>query len=141
MKKAKIKPTLKTAVPKISPTQPTRLNENIIFSFKYLDFTNTKFQLPDAKPDYFPVLIKRFQSICNLTLNQFRVDCAASMHRHSINWKTATEKDFKNLPQQLQDGEDFQFSISKVKYGRIHGVLSDNIFFIVWFDPDHKLFT
>jgi len=84
-------------------------------------------------------MIKRFQDICCLTLSQFRVNCSGSIHSHPIYWKTATENKFKNLPQHLQDGEDYQFSISQVKYGRIHGVLLDNIFYIVWFDPFHKL--
>jgi len=109
-KNAKIKPYHKKSKSQIAPTESDKLKENIIFSYKYLDFTNNKFQFPKNKPDYFVKMIERFK-----------------------------EKGFKNLPQQLQDGEDYQFSISKVKYGRIHGVLLDNIFYIVWFDHAHNL--
>ena len=139
MNKLKIKPHLRKSEVKILPIKSDRLKESIIFSFKYLDFTNKKFQFPKNKPNYFITMIKRFQSICCLTLNQFKVDCSESIHSHSIDWKTVTENRFKNLPRQLQDGEDYQFSISQVKYGRIHGILLDNIFYIVWFDHAHKL--
>jgi len=87
MKKAKIKPHLKKTELKVIPKESDRLKEYIIFSFKYLDFTNKKFQFPKDKPDYFVAMIERFQSICCLTLNQFRVNCSESIHSHPINWK------------------------------------------------------
>jgi hypothetical protein len=124
---------------KIIPQTPSKLKEHILFSFRYLDFSNKKFQFPENKPDYFINLIHRLQETCKITLEDFRITSAKSFHSHAICWITATENQFKNLPKQLQDGEDWQFSITKVKYGRIHGVLLDNIFFIVWFDPYHKL--
>jgi len=139
MGKAKIKPHRRETSATISPAQISKLEEKIIFSFSYVDFENKNFQMPENRPEYFAEVISRFREICRLTLNQFRVECAKGLHCHAIRWSTATEKGFKNISLELQEAEDFQFSISKVKYGRIHGVLLDNIFYIVWFDPDHKL--
>ena len=139
MGKAKFKPYHKDSNTFISPEKTSRLGEHILFSFRHVDFGNKEFQMPENKPEYFNEVVNRFQEVCKLTLNQFRVECSKSLRCHAINWRTATERGFNNIPLELKEAEDFQFSISKVKYGRIHGVLLDNIFYIVWFDPYHKL--
>lgn len=139
MGKAKIKPHRREPSIAISPAPISRLKEKIIFSFSYVDFENKNFQMSDNKPEYFTEVINRFKEICRLTLDEFINKNARVFHCHSINWDTATESGFKTAPPELQDARDYQFSISKVKYGRIHGILLDNIFYVVWFDPDHKL--
>ncbi len=34
----------------------------------------------------------------------------------------------------------WQFQIETNKYGRIHGIFIDDVFFIVWLDPNHRLY-
>lgn len=139
MRKAKFKLYHKDSTTFISPAQTSKLGENIIFSFRHVDFENKKFQMPENKPEYFTEVVNRFKEVCRLTLGQLTGKDARVFHCHAINWNTATESGFKNISTELQDAKDYQFSITKVKYGRIHGVLLGNIFYIVWFDPDHKL--
>jgi len=34
----------------------------------------------------------------------------------------------------------YQFSLSSNEHGRVHGFLIDEVFYIVWLDPDHQLY-
>ncbi|MBM7624797.1 hypothetical protein [Sporohalobacter salinus] len=65
------------------------------------------------------------------------------LRNHRINWnrEEVTENGF-GLPLDDDDGvlnESWQFSISRNKHGRVHGFIIDNIFYIVWLDPEHNL--
>lgn len=35
----------------------------------------------------------------------------------------------------------YQFQIFANEYGRVHGFFSENIFYIVWLDPEHNLYS
>ncbi len=34
----------------------------------------------------------------------------------------------------------YQFSLSSNEHGRVHGFFIDEVFYIVWLDPDHLLY-
>ncbi len=53
---------------------------------------------------------------------------------------TSEPSGFNILDPQLQDCMPYQFEISSNEYGRVHGFMLENIFHIVWFDPDHNLY-
>jgi hypothetical protein len=40
----------------------------------------------------------------------------------------------------LREYSPLQFMISKNEHGRVHGFARDNVFHVVWFDPEHKLY-
>jgi hypothetical protein len=53
-----------------------------------------------------------------------------------------TEKDgFAHLNEQLRQIPAYQFQVSSNEHGRIHGLVIGNIFFIIWLDPDHRLYV
>ena len=65
---------------------------------------------------------------------------ASSLHCHELDWnKTSRPKGFSHLKNLSQDHEPFQLGVGKVK-GRIIGFFVDDIFYVVWFDPDHLLY-
>jgi len=37
------------------------------------------------------------------------------------------------------DEQAFEFNVSVNKHGRVHGYFVENIFYIVWLDPQHSL--
>ena len=113
-----------------------------MFSFKHLDLINKKFSISHRKGNYLTKVIKRFKDLSSLKVVQdFLSNRSHGLRIHPIKWKETTEPDgFKNLNKQLQDLTPYQFEISANKHGRIHGFLLDNIFFIVWFDPEHRLY-
>jgi hypothetical protein len=64
-----------------------------------------------------------------------------ALRAHPIDWDKTTEPDgFTCLNEQLRSLDGFQIEIEKELYGRIHGFPLENIFFIVWLDPDHNLY-
>lgn len=63
-----------------------------------------------------------------------------SLRAHPIEWPGTTEpQGFIHLNSELRESPAHQFSVSANEHGRIHGFCIDNVFFVVWFDPDHNL--
>ena len=102
---------------------------------------NQKFLIRDRKSRYFEKMLERMKAICGSSLKEILSNRSSSLRAHPIDWSETTEpRGFLNLNQQLQQIEPYQFQISANEHGRVHGFFIENIFFIVWFDPDHKLY-
>ncbi|QKQ77934.1 hypothetical protein FBB35_25410 [Nostoc sp. TCL240-02] len=75
-------------------------------------------------------------------LTDFRLLCKklGCSRCHPIKWEDTREKAF-GLPNEEQLVDiPYQFSISSNEHGRVHGFFIDEIFYIVWLDPDHLLY-
>ena len=44
------------------------------------------------------------------------------------------------LNEQLRGEDAWEFEITRNEHGRVHGLLLDETFYIVWIDPDHNLY-
>lgn len=113
------------------------------FSFRHLN-SNDKFgheKVVDTAT-YLPQLLTRLQSISNLKLSEFRANKDSSLRAHTHDWNKTTEiKGFAHLSTQLQSCEAWQFQLSANEHGRVHGVLIDEVFYVVWLDPGHLLYA
>ena len=121
----------------------TTLDEGFLkFSFKYLDLHgNPKFSLSHCEGDYLDKLLCRLRDISGLPIEDFRWKRRDSVRSHPISWAETTEPEgFKHLNPQLREEEAWQFQITKDIHGRIHGLLLEDIFFVIWIDPRHKLY-
>lgn len=117
-------------------------DSSVHFSFKYLDINNQKFSINGKKSKYFEKMLERLKGICLMTQKEIINNRSKSLRAHQINWSDTTEpRGFSQLNQQLQQILPYQFEISANEHGRVHGFFIDNIFFIVWFDPDYKLYN
>jgi len=69
-----------------------------------------------------------------------RADRATRFHR--IDWKDdwVSECGFGINGMPTLDDEAWQFAVSANQHGRVHGFLIYNLFYVVWLDPDHKLY-
>jgi hypothetical protein len=74
-----------------------------------------------------------------------------SAHRHVIDFDRTSERDgFIAAPgidtDQLAFSEAWQFPVCPESrhepecFWRVHGFIVDDVFFVVWLDPDHKLY-
>jgi hypothetical protein len=110
------------------------------FSFKYLDSTNEKFSPQECSVEFFRALIEAIQAYSHWTVERF-TDQNNKDHRHIIVFEETTEPDgFSTLEEdQLAYHDAWQFGLSKTEVWRVHGILIDNVFYVVWLDPDHKL--
>jgi hypothetical protein len=77
-----------------------------------------------------------------MSLNEFKFSGSDALRCHAIEWERTCEKNgFSHLNEQLRANQPWQFSISANEHGRVHGFFVANIFFIVWIDPQHKLYS
>lgn len=132
-KKAQIETKIKAT--KIEPDQ-----RMIRFSFKYTDFSKDKFKFDHCGGGYLTKLISRFKDLSSWCVGDFCANRSDALRAHPIKWNKTTEKNGFSLPEHLKDSTPFQFQISRNEHGRVHGFIIGNTFFIVWLDPDHKLY-
>lgn len=124
--------------PEIHPTKLTP--QGISFSFKYYQTDNSKFSPQTCSADYWVALVERLKGLSTMTLKEFMTDRGSTLRSHPIKWEETSERSF-GLPneEQLVD-TPYQFSISSNARGRVHGFFIDDVFYIVWLDPDHMLY-
>jgi hypothetical protein len=116
-------------------------SNTVIFSFKYLDFSNEKFQVKHRDGEYLHKLFERIKSLSSWNINDIHANRSKALRAHPIKWETTSEKDgFGCLNEQFGCLTGYELSVEKEIYGRIHGFILDNYFFIVWLDPEHKLY-
>ncbi|MGK7872993.1 MAG: hypothetical protein AB4426_06695 [Xenococcaceae cyanobacterium] len=143
MTKKKLKPkSLKKKDGNIPDRQP-RYDDDVIFSFKYLDLrSNPKFSIAGCGESYLEKLLLRLKDVSSIRYDDFVNSRSSSLRSHKINWSGTTESDgFTSLNPQLREQTAFQFEISANQYGRVHGFLLNRIFYIVWLDPHHNLYS
>lgn len=113
------------------------------FSFRH--FTETgKFCAPAGAKGgtYMGVLLGRLKDVSGMRMSEFmNPQNNKALRSHSHDWAETTEtKGYKHLSKQLQGCTPWQFSLSVNEHGRVHGILIDNVFYVVWLDPEHSLY-
>ena len=65
----------------------------------------------------------------------------STLRNHKINWpQTSRPFGFKHLNEDYRVYPGWQFSISANKYGRVHGIIVDDTFHVIWLDQNHALY-
>ena len=112
------------------------------FSFRHYQET-TKFCLPDGakSPAYAGTLLERMREVSSLRVSEFRSTRHKSLRAHPHEWADTSEKDgYAHLTEQLKQCEPWQFCLTANAHGRVHGILIDEVFYVVWLDPEHKMY-
>jgi hypothetical protein len=126
------------SIPHVQLPQESSL---LIFSFKHLDCAHPKFALSKCSADYLIALLETIQKYSSWTVDDFK-NQNNDEARHTLWFPDTTEPDgFLGLEQdQLAYHESWQFGINPPKtLWRVHGILIDDTFYIVWLDPEHQL--
>ncbi|MEH1924391.1 hypothetical protein [Nostoc sp.] len=86
-------------------------------------------------------MLDRLKALSSLTAQELLLNRSSTLRCHPIKWEDTSERAF-GLPnkQQLVD-IPYQFSISSNEHGTVHGFFINEIFYIVWLDPDHLLYS
>jgi hypothetical protein len=140
-------------LPRLKPGKPKRLQgsiprmverpvrELLRFSFKYIDLQHVKFNTGHCEDGYLDQFLGRLRALCGITVMEFRSNRSSALRSHPIDFSTTTEcQGFTSLNEQLRGEEAWQFEITANKHGRIHGILLQDTFYVVWIDPAHKLY-
>jgi hypothetical protein len=116
--------------------------ETLNFSFRHLDIHTDKFLISDCSEEFVRELLNTIREFSSWTVEQF-CDQNNNEHRHVINFPDTTEPDgFHNLDvEQLAYHESWQFQLSQLKDWRVHGILIDDTFYVIWLDPNHRLYA
>jgi hypothetical protein len=114
--------------------------QGISFAFKYYQEDHNKFSCNEKGSTYWLTLINRLKALSGLSNQELLVNRSSTLRCHPIKWEDTSEKGF-GLPneEQLVD-TPYQFSLSSNEHGRVHGFFIDEVFYIVWLDPDHLLY-
>lgn len=108
------------------------------FSFAAFDRSHKLFNLGDdsersgvVSGKWFIDLLDCLKDVSKMTVNEMKT----SMHDlHPVDWDKANT----SIPNESNQCEYWQFRINKSK-GRVIGVLTGGVFYIVWLDPHHNL--
>ncbi len=75
-----------------------------------------------------------------MTRQELTSNRSRALRCYTIDWEDTSETCF-GLPneEQLVD-TPYQITISANEHGRMHGFFIDEIFYIVWLDPEHRLY-
>jgi hypothetical protein len=125
-----------------SGIQSTKLKppQGISFSFKYYQDSHSKFSCNGKEAIYWLTLLERLKALCSLTAQELLVNRSSTLRCHPIKWEDTSENGF-GLPNEEQLVDiPYQFSLSSNEHGRVHGFFIDEVFYIVWLDPDHLLY-
>jgi hypothetical protein len=112
------------------------------FSFKLIDlYGNPKFGVHHCTAAYLEKLLTRLQDVNRMKVSEFRGVPTKQVRNHQIDFSTTSEpRGFTMLNRQLQAKEPWQFEITANAHGRVHGILIDDVFFVIWIDPCHNLY-
>lgn len=76
-----------------------------------------------------------------MRVSEFRSTRHKSLRAHTHDWEKTSEKaGYSHLTEQLKQCEPWQFCLSANEHGRVHGILIDEVFYVVWLDPGHKMY-
>jgi len=125
---------------KIVPSQG-KVPETLGFSFKYLQTQNEKFSICDHDPNYFTAFLERLRDLSTLTAQEIKMNRSQSLRCHPIKWRETTEPNGFGIPNEKELVTiPYQFSLSTNEHGRVHGFFIEDVFYIVWLDPNHNLY-
>jgi hypothetical protein len=111
------------------------------FSFKYLAVDHDVFHFHNRDTTYFVSCIHRLKHISCLKCGELKYPTVKALRNHFIRWEDTSRKCF-GLPNEEQLVEQpFQFSISANEHGQVIGFFIEPIFYVVWFDADHRRYN
>ncbi len=140
MSKNKIKkiPISSTQLTNIRPSS-LALEGLLRFSFKYYT-ENDKFSVKGQDAEYFLSLLNRLRDLSKWTYNEIVNSRSDSLRCHRITWEETTEKGFGIPSEEQLVGTPYQLFEVSLNKGRVHDFFVENTAYIVWLDPDHRLY-
>lgn len=111
------------------------------FSFKLFDATDAEMCPAVFKDGYTQTLMERLKSLSSWTVNQFTEQYHRTIRNHKLVWsETARPDGFAHLNAAYKDYVGWQFCLTANVHGRVHGIIIDDTFYIVWLDQDHRMY-
>ena len=131
-----VPPIISGAIPvQVRPIPFTLENhQTIMFSFEALEQTEY-FNLDGTCPNWARDLLNMCKEISKHTVKELSSGSYRTFRFHSLEGAPCPER----LPNGVELKDMHQLRIGKSK-GGIHGVLVENLFFVIWLDPLHNMY-
>lgn len=111
------------------------------FSFKLFDHNDAELCPGTFRSGYTQTLMQRLRDLSSWTIGKFTEQQDKAIRNHQHEWqKTSRPTGFPNLNQHYQAYPGWQFCLSSNEHGRVHGIIIDDTFYVIWLDHDHKLY-
>lgn len=119
----------------------TGADRRLRFSFEFFDSNDTEMCPSSFGEGYTQKLMERLRGLSTWTIGTFTQKQDPSLRNHQHDWsKTAREQGFQHLNEYYRAYPGWQFCLSLSQHGRVHGIIIDDTFHIIWLDQDHKLY-
>ena len=111
------------------------------FSFRYLRTDHPKYNIEGRDNKYFLKLITRLSDLSAIPVQELLANKSRALRFHPIDWMQTTESGF-GIPDEDQIvGLHMQFGVSANKHGRVMGFFINRVFYVVWLDCDHEVYS
>lgn len=135
MKKTAAPPSQHIKKQSAAPDSPLR------FSFQFFDNTDEELCPGRFNDGYTQALMARLRDLSSWTVRRFTGAQDKSLRNHQHDWTGTSRPDgFGHLNDHYGDYPGWQFCISANEYGRVHGIIIDDTFYVIWLDQGHRLY-
>lgn len=116
-------------------------NEKVVFSWRYFRGDHEAFNCGGVDKSWFMDLMNQLKNVSDMKLVDYHLSVGKPLRVHKHDWNRVAFKYDHLSSEQLTQIEDdtTQFSISTAR-GRVHGFMIENLFFVVFLDPDHNMY-
>jgi hypothetical protein len=111
------------------------------FSFKFFDETDAEMCPAVFANGYTQTLMQRLRALSSWTVKQFTTRQDHTIRNHQHDWtETARPNGFAHLNDFYKAYPGWQFSLTANEHGRVHGIIIDDTFYVIWLDKNHALY-
>ena len=119
----------------------TDVDPELRFSFKFFDMVDEELCPAVFGAGYTRTLMERLRDLSTWKVKQFTGAPDKAVRNHQHDWaKTARPDGFSNLNKHFQSYPGWQFCLTANEHGRVHGILIDDTFHVIWLDQEHNLY-
>lgn len=112
------------------------------FSFEFFDHSDAEVCPSSFRDGYTQTLMQRLRDVSTWTVRRFCQRCDQALRNHQHDWAKTTRPDgFRSLNEHYRAIPGWQFCLSANEHGRVHGIIIDDTFYVVWLDHDHALYA
>jgi hypothetical protein len=111
------------------------------FSFIFFDPTDAEMCPAVFGDGYTQTLMQRLRDLSSWTVKRFTTQSDKAVRNHQHDWsKTARPEGFGALNEHYRIFPGWQFSLTTQEHGRVHGIIMNDTFYVIWLDKEHALY-
>nr|DAI12911.1 MAG TPA: hypothetical protein [Caudoviricetes sp.] len=122
------------------PKQVISGKNKIVFSFEHLDFSNPYYNCNGMCDKGIKNCFEKLKAYSAFTIEEL----FSNKGNNTIRFHDIKKEDVTDWPKYLERNEQLEDSFYQISFGmskgRAHGVIIENIFYVIWLDPHHFLY-